>query len=89
MRLQFAHVKSWCTVVLSFGISVQVWAAVQTTPYIAIHTTPQYDKMKSMPYANAQAPKGGQLSYSGNGTFDNLNSMNGKGTDVRCHIAIE
>ena len=35
-----------------------------------------------MPYANPNAPKGGLISYSANGTFDNLNSMNGKGTEV-------
>lgn len=61
-----------------FGQSV--WSAIQTTPYIAIHSTPKYDSVKVMPYANASAPKGGYLSTSSNGTFDNLNSMNGKGS---------
>lgn len=32
-----------------------------------------------MPYANPNAPKGGLLSQAAQGTFDNLNSMNGKG----------
>lgn len=35
--------------------------------------------MASMPYANPNAPKGGVLSQAAQGTFDNLNSMNGKG----------
>ena len=33
-----------------------------------------------MPYANPNAPKGGVLSQAAQGTFDNLNSMNGKGS---------
>ena len=57
-------------------------AKMQTTPYIAIHTTPKYSHLFSMPYANPQAPKGGMLSLAGNGTFDNLNSMNGKGSEA-------
>lgn len=59
-----------------------VYAAIQTTPYIAIHSTPKYSHVQVMPYANASAPKGGYLSTSSNGTFDNLNSMNGKGSSV-------
>lgn len=57
-----------------------VWSATQTTPYIAIHSQPLYANLVAMPYANAQAPKGGYLSTASNGTFDNLNSMNGKGS---------
>ncbi len=57
-------------------------AAVQTTPYIAIHTTPKYSGLSHMPYANPQAPKGGIMSQASNGTFDNLNSMNGKGSST-------
>jgi microcin C transport system substrate-binding protein len=56
------------------------WATAQTTPYIAIHSQPLYANLVAMPYANAQAPKGGYLSTASNGTFDNLNSMNGKGS---------
>ena len=56
------------------------WAALQTTPYIALHSSPKYSQLAAMPYANPQAPKGGILSQSSNGTFDNLNSMNGKGS---------
>lgn len=65
------------------GLLMQgVWAAVQTTPYIAIHSQPKYAGLSVMPYANPNAPKGGYLSKAGNGTFDNLNSMNGKGTST-------
>ena len=59
-----------------------VWAAVQTTPYIAVHSQPKYAGLSVMPYANAHAPKGGYLSTASNGTFDNLNSMNGKGSST-------
>lgn len=65
------------------GISVitqGAWAALQTTPYIAIHSQPKYAGLTHLPYANPGAPKGGYLSQSANGTFDNLNAMNGKGT---------
>lgn len=65
------------------GISVitqGAWAALQTTPYIAIHSQPKYAGLTHLPYANLAAPKGGYLSQSANGTFDNLNAMNGKGT---------
>ncbi|NNG76447.1 ABC transporter substrate-binding protein [Acinetobacter sp. ANC 4277] len=59
-----------------------VWAVVQTTPYIAVHSQPKYAGLAVMPYANANAPKGGYLSTASNGTFDNLNSMNGKGSST-------
>ncbi|ANF81427.1 peptide transporter [Acinetobacter sp. NCu2D-2] len=59
------------------------WAALQTTPYIAIHSQPKYAHLPAMPYANPQAPKGGSFIRSGNGTFDNLNSMNGKGSSAQ------
>ncbi|ATO18240.1 ABC transporter substrate-binding protein [Acinetobacter sp. LoGeW2-3] len=65
------------------GISVitqGAGAALQTTPYIAIHSQPKYAGLAHLPYANPAAPKGGYLSQSANGTFDNLNAMNGKGT---------
>lgn len=57
-------------------------AAMQTTAYIALHSQPQYQQRAFMPYANPHAPKGGELSTAANGTFDNLNSMNGKGSSV-------
>ncbi len=72
---------------LPSGLSVWLWlccgsihAAPQTTAYIAIRTEPLYAHATAMPYANPKAPKGGEIIFSANGTFDNLNSMNGKGT---------
>lgn len=85
MRVHSTGAK-WAHFALGFSslVSIQmVWAKVQTTPYIAIHTTPQYHMLKAMPYANVSAPKGGMISSAVNGTFDNLNSMNGKGTEVQ------
>lgn len=55
------------------------WAALITTPYIALHSQPKYSHLQSLPYANSQAPKGGALILAADGSFDNLNSMNGKG----------
>ncbi len=47
-----------------------------------MHVQPKYAQLKAMPYANPNAPKGGVLSQSSLGTFDNLNSMNGKGSST-------
>lgn len=82
MQDQVAYAKSCGFVLGMWMMSGGVLAKVETTPYIAIHTTPKYANAKSMPYANVQAPKGGMISSAGNGTFDNLNSMNGKGSAV-------
>jgi microcin C transport system substrate-binding protein len=54
-------------------------AAVITTPYMVLYGQPQYAHAKVMPYANPQAPKGGVLIRAADGSFNNLNSMNGKG----------
>lgn len=80
MRFEFAIAKSMIFIVMGFAQSS--WADPQTTPYIAIHTTPKYSSLSALPYANPRAPKGGYISRSDNGTFDNLNSMNGKGAWV-------
>lgn len=64
----------------SMMVMQQAWSTVQTTPYIAVHSPPKYAGLKAMPYANPQAPKGGYLSTAAIGTFDNLNTMNGKGS---------
>ncbi|WP_338562847.1 extracellular solute-binding protein [Acinetobacter sp. KS-LM10] len=82
MRSQFADFKLWFLIAVQFILGTSVWAAVQTTPYIAIHTEAKYANAQFMPYANPNAPKGGLISQAGNGTFDNLNSMNGKGSSV-------
>lgn len=74
--------KLYSQLSLLVGLSVfsqVIFSAQQTTPYIAIHSKPKYLAMASMPYANPNAPKGGVLSQAAQGTFDNLNSMNGKG----------
>ena len=74
---QFCLALSWIT------FSQVTWSAIQTTPYITLYgTAPKYIGVKAMPYANPQAPKGGCFSTSASGTFDNLNTMNGKGTST-------
>ena len=82
MQQRFAYVKTLVLVLSMSGLSSKVWSVIQTTPYITIHTTPKHANAKVMPYANPKAPKGGILSQYATGTFDNLNSMNGKGSSV-------
>lgn len=55
-------------------------AAWQTTPYIALYDPPQHRASQALPYSNVHAPKGGFLVIGADGSFDNLNGMNGKGT---------
>ena len=74
--------KQTCFAVSLLFFMQNGWSALQTTPYIAVHDTPKYASLSSMPYANPKAPKGGYISLSGKETFDNLNSMNGKGSAV-------
>ncbi|MDR6542897.1 microcin C transport system substrate-binding protein [Acinetobacter bereziniae] len=81
MHLSFTHVSTF-VLALGGGIAVDVAAAIQTTPYIAVHNSPLYVKAQVMPYANINAPKGGYISTSSIGTFDNLNSLNGKGSST-------
>ncbi|MEN8368519.1 extracellular solute-binding protein [Acinetobacter bereziniae] len=81
MHLSFTHVSTF-VLALGGGIAVDVAAAIQTTPYIAVHNSPLYVKAQVMPYANVNAPKGGYISTSSIGTFDNLNSLNGKGSST-------
>ncbi|NHB57820.1 ABC transporter substrate-binding protein [Acinetobacter sp. 194] len=82
MPLNFACART-CVFLSACVVAFQTtWAQVQTTPYIAIHTQPKYAQAQSMPYANPHAPKGGMISAAKNGTFDNLNSMNGKGSST-------
>lgn len=81
MHLSFTHVSTF-VLALGGGIAVDVAAAIQTTPYIAVHNSPLYVKAQVMPYANINAPKGGYISTSSISTFDNLNSLNGKGSST-------
>ena len=83
MRHSQAFFFKILSLLVGLGVfSMNGFAAIQTTPYIAIHTQAKYKGIASMPYANPDAPKGGILSQSSNGTFDNLNSMNGKGSST-------
>lgn len=75
--MKFAY---WGSLLLLLSSNLQ--AQVQTTNYIAIRTQPLYSHASNMPYANPNAPKGGYLIRPSNGTFDNLNSMNGKGSET-------
>ncbi|OTG81702.1 extracellular solute-binding protein [Acinetobacter sp. ANC 4648] len=82
MHQRFAYAKPMLFACGVYLFSSSVWSVVQTTPYIAIHSLPKYASAQVMPYANLNAPKGGSISQAGNGTFDNLNSMNGKGSST-------
>ena len=82
MQLSFAN-TSVVALVLGLNIlSMNVQAVMQTTSYLAVHTTPKYANAQALPYANPKAPKGGYVATASNGTFDNLNSMNGKGSST-------
>lgn len=67
---------------LFLPIHISAWANLQTTPYIALQSKPKYLNLDAMPYANPDAPKGGKLVKAADGTFDNLNGMNGQGSWV-------
>ena len=81
MRNKFAYVKILISALLLSNHS-GAWAALQTTPYLALQVQPKFANANAMPYANVNAPKGGRLIESKNGTFDNLNGMNGQGRSV-------
>ena len=83
MNLGKSTIQKIATLLLYSGscmVTQQGWSALHTTPYIAVHSQPKYAGLKVMPYANVHAPKGGYISMAANGTFDNLNTMNGKGS---------
>lgn len=63
-------------------LSSMAYAAPVTQNYITTHENPLYANAPYMPYANPDAPKGGMLALSANGTFDNFQTLNGKGTDA-------
>lgn len=67
-------------ILILFMIIQPVYAQIKKYHYIAINQTPLYLNHTALPYANPNAPKGGEIRFSALGTFDNLNSMNGQGT---------
>lgn len=69
-----------CGLLLYASSASLTQAAVQTLNYISLDTNAAYANAKVLPYANANAPKGGIITYPATGTFDNFNSVNGKGT---------
>ncbi|WP_374990716.1 extracellular solute-binding protein [Acinetobacter rudis] len=60
--------------------SPMTYAKPQTTAYLSMYGHTRYAQVPYLPYANPQAPKGGRLIRAELSTFDNLNSMNGKGS---------
>ena len=86
-RIFAQHQSAFSFLILTCGLWTTMsispaWAKQQTLNYITLYGTPKYNQAPVMPYANAQAPKGGVLIRAGKGTFDNLNSMNGQGTSA-------
>ena len=79
-----SNLKQQCLLLgvgLSMGLASSVATAVPVRQnYISAHEKPLYQNAPYMPYANPDAPKGGVLSMSANGTFDNFQTLNGKGT---------
>lgn len=82
MSLSQATVAKYCIFLYLYLHTVGLSAAIQTTPYLALHSQPKYQHLAAMPYANPHAPKGGELIQAVQGTFNNLNSMNGKGVST-------
>lgn len=80
--MSYASTSIWLAVSSLTLVTQGAWAALQTTPFLAIHSQPKYSQLSAMPYANVYAAKGGYLTTSVIGGFDNLNSMNGKGSSV-------
>lgn len=82
----FQHQQSWqgrpayflAACVMMFAQSSS--AAVQTLNFISLDAKPLYANVSVLPYANPKAPKMGAVISASFGTFDNLNSINGKGT---------
>lgn len=77
----------WMRLSLRLGLSLGLGLASSLSTaapvrqnYISAHEKPLYATAPYMPYANPDAPKGGMLSMSANGTFDNFQTLNGKGT---------
>ncbi|MFC4952671.1 extracellular solute-binding protein [Acinetobacter puyangensis] len=68
------------TVTIGMMIMSQAYAAVQTFNYISLDEKPLYANASVLPYANPKAPIGGSIVLPATGTFDNFNSMNGKGS---------
>ncbi|WP_434534001.1 extracellular solute-binding protein [Acinetobacter rudis] len=78
-----SDLKSRIAYAMSLGLlmcSPNNWAAPQTTAYLSMYGQTRYAKVPYLPYANPEAPKGGRLVRAEISTFDNLNSMNGKGS---------
>jgi ABC-type oligopeptide transport system substrate-binding subunit len=67
---------------IGLAISSNLFAAIQTLNYISLDAKPLYANLSAMPYANPNAPKGGSVVLPATGTFDNFNSMNGKGSSA-------
>lgn len=81
MRSGQSIVKTFSGLMCGMLLSSIAWPVLQQTPYLAMYnSTPQYKALGAMPYSNPNAPKGGVLTRSALGTFDNLNGMNGKGS---------
>ncbi|OEY95527.1 peptide transporter [Acinetobacter qingfengensis] len=56
------------------------YAVPQTLNYISLDAKPRYHQVNAFPFAHPNAPKGGYIAFPAIGTFDNFNSMNGKGS---------
>lgn len=55
---------------------------IQTVTALAHNSTPTFVGLQHLPYANPNAPKGGTLSLSAQGTFNSLNPWYDNGTPV-------
>ncbi|XID75478.1 extracellular solute-binding protein [Alkanindiges sp. WGS2144] len=80
-QLKQQGLSRWLLAAIASSMTSLAGAAPVTQNYIALHSAPLYQHAMAMPYANPKAPKGGMLSQTAVlATFDNFNTLNGKGT---------
>jgi microcin C transport system substrate-binding protein len=74
---------SLCAILIALGShSLSATAAIVTSNAIALQGVPLHGRATALPYANPDAPKGGEFSTMAEGTFDSLNALINKGTAV-------
>ncbi len=55
--MSYASTSIWLAVSSLTLVTQGAWAALQTTPFLAIHSQPKYSQLSAMPYANVYAAK--------------------------------
>lgn len=72
----------YCVALAATQASAAIITRTMISPDQHIQSNTQTTALQFLPYANPHAPKGGRLVLAADGSFDNLNSMNGQGNAV-------